>query len=222
MSKHRRRDKSLKIITQYKTPHISGIYKKEQDLINSLSNKIQEKNLRNSTFTVQSNINYPKIQVQKENQEYAQILCNDFSGEISEFSTIAQYTNHEIRMFNKYNNAHKVLSSIAQTEMMHLQIIGKLIVLLGGALNYSYVKNDSCSIWTSKFVNYGTNFVNMILLDINNEYKAIRQYEEHIKLIDDKYIKEILRRIIIDEKYHIELLSELLEKNKNIEKDDIR
>lgn len=215
MAKHKRHNKSIKNIQRLNTPCLSGIYLKEQELLDSLSEKIQKKNSRNSEFIAESDAPYPKIQVQEKNEEYAKILSNDFSGNVSEFSAIAQYINHEIRIYSQYNKAHNVIISIAKTEMLHLQIIGKLIVLLGGTLNYSYHDDNTCSIWTPKFIDYGSNFVNMILLDINNEYKAIKQYEEHIKAIDDKYIKEILKRIIIDEKQHIELLSELLEENKN-------
>lgn len=222
MAKHKRRNQSLRDIKKQEAIQLTGNYLKEQELIDDLSRRIQKKYSRKSIETAESGIPYPKVQVQDRNEKYAQILSIDFCSNISEFSAVAQYINHEIRITHKYKNGHKVLMSIAQTEMMHMQIIGELIVLLGGALNYSYYDYNSCSMWTPRFVDFGTDFVNMILLDINNEYKAIKQYEDHIKVINDKYIREILERIIVDEKYHIELLAELIEQYKHNEKDDIK
>ena len=214
MSKHKKNNRSLRSMEEEKSMPLTGVYLKEKELLDELSTKLQKKTLRSDLLSGKADLSYPKIQVEEKNKRYAQILSIDFCGKVSEFTSISQYLNHQIRFTNKYYNAQKVLLSINKTEMMHMQIVCELIVLLGENPNYYYYDDKSYYPWIPQFVDCGTNFVNMILLDINDEYKAIKQYEEHIRDIDDKYIKQILERIIKDEKYHIELLTQLLEENK--------
>ena len=50
----------------------------------------------------------------------------------------------------------------------------------------------------------------MLKIDIFSEESAIKTYTEHKKIIKDKYIREMLSRIILDEKRHLEIFKELL------------
>ena len=217
MTKRKKRNqtnnKTKKALNKQREIPLTGNYLREQQLIDNLSCKIQEKCSLKNVLPAKINLPYPKIQVKNKNEEYAKILSQDFCSNVSEFTAISQYVNHEIRLNNKYCKASETILSISKTEMMHMQMIGELITLLGGNLSYSYYDNGSYSYWTPKFVEFGTNYVNMILLDINDEYKAIRQYEEHIRVIDDMCIRAVLECIIKDEKYHIELLTALLDEN---------
>ena len=45
--------------------------------------------------------------------------------------------------------------------------------------------------------------------DIEAEKEAICQYEMHIKMINDDCVNSVLKRIILDEEYHIMLLKVL-------------
>lgn len=213
MAKHRKQNQDIKDLKKKRETPLYGSYLREKQLIDNLSCKIQEKCSIQNIMPAKIDIPYPKIQVNNKNEKYAQILSQDFCGRISEFSAVSQYSNHQIRLSEKYCNAAKIILSISKTEMMHMHMIGTLITLLGGSLNYNYYDNGSYVNWSPQFVDYGTNYVNMILLDINDEYKAIKQYEDHIKMIDDNCIKSVLARIIKDEKYHIELLTSILDEN---------
>ena len=50
----------------------------------------------------------------------------------------------------------------------------------------------------------------MLVADIEAEKGAIHQYEAHIKMIKDDCVNAVLRRIIMDEQYHIMLLRAML------------
>lgn len=52
--------------------------------------------------------------------------------------------------------------------------------------------------------------------DIQSEQKAIDNYNYHITLIQDRYIRKLLERIIIDEVLHIKLLKEMNDKYSNM------
>ena len=51
----------------------------------------------------------------------------------------------------------------------------------------------------------------MIEDDIRAEREAIKQYQEHMRLIDDPSVRALLARIIEDEEVHIRLLEGLLQ-----------
>ena len=52
----------------------------------------------------------------------------------------------------------------------------------------------------------------MLEVDINSQKISIKNYEAHKKIINYKYIKLILDRIILDEKRHLEIFTRLYNK----------
>ena len=49
----------------------------------------------------------------------------------------------------------------------------------------------------------------IIAAGIESEQAAIQQYQAHIRMIGDEYVNAVLKRIIMDEEYHIMLLQAL-------------
>ena len=160
-------------------------------------------------------IEYPEIKVERKNKEYAYYLLEDYAGVTSELTAITLYVYGHI--INKETNKElsKTLKGIFISEMHHLEILGSLIKLLGVKPVYKTINNNTLTPWNSNYVNYETDPVKSLLFNIESEVKAIKQYKEHIELIDDIYIKKILERIILDEIEHIKCFNKLLEKIKN-------
>ena len=160
-----------------------------------------------------SPIPYPEIKVEKPNIHYAEILMDDYAGLISEFSAISQYIYHS---YDFVSEKHKELShmwiSIAEVEMHHLNMIAQVITLLGGNPKFRGSKSTNNAPWNGTFVYYGDNICSQLKADLNSEVLAINQYKNHMELIDDKYIKAIIERIILDEKVHILYFQEALKK----------
>ena len=96
--------------------------------------------------------------------------------------------------------------------MYHLEILGKLIIKLGGNPGYWINKKDKKLNWSPHFINYGLNVTEMINYDINDEKVAIKQYISTQKKIDDSNIISIIDRVILDEEVHIQILTELSKK----------
>ena len=172
---------------------------------NSLMNICNLKNVDPATLKLP----YPPIKVLRKNKYYADLLSADYSSAVSEFTAIAQYVNHETRLTKWHCDVAITLLSIAMTEMEHLQIIGELILLLGGSLTYDTTYANTNVTWKTKYVEYEVTPQEMILADIEGEKAAIAQYKEHINVICDPYICAVLTRIVKDEEYHITLLKEL-------------
>lgn len=158
---------------------------------------------------------YPPIKVEGKNRHYADLLSVDFTGAVSEFTAVTQYVNHEIRLKENYCNIAETVLSISISEMMHMDILGELIVLLGSSLTYNAYYCKKKHLWTPKYVEYKKTPRDMILSDIKAEEGAIAQYKDHIKRISDVYITNILKRIIKDEEHHINLFNEILESLEN-------
>ncbi len=150
---------------------------------------------------------YPPIEVERENIEYAHILLEDYAGSDGEDTAIHRYFYQSIVR----DEIGKILEGIARVEMHHLEILGKLIWKLGYTPSfYTIDSNIECILpWTSKYVDYSCDLETILLSDIEKEKQAIKRYRKHISEINDKYIKEILKRIIEDEEVHIECLKNI-------------
>lgn len=165
----------------------------------------------NCSFTglkpIMVDLPYPEIKVQRRNREYADLLSVDYCGFVSELSAITQYINNENRIAGERCSMARTLLGIAMAEMMHLQKLGELIVLLGGDIDFSAKTRNGClKMWTPEYLSIPENVDKMLAADIEAEKEAIRQYEMHINMINDDCVNAVLRRIILDEEYHIFLL----------------
>lgn len=154
---------------------------------------------------------YPEIKIEKENIEYAKILLQDYAGEKSEETAVHNYIYQNIILEGEIADA---LKQIAIVEMNHLQILGKLINLLGYQPGFYTIDSNLEYVipWTGNNVDYDTNLSDIILGNISREMNAIKQYEKHIQEINDSNIKAILSRIIEDEEIHIVCLRNLYHK----------
>ena len=96
--------------------------------------------------------------------------------------------------------------------MHHLEMLGEIIVLLGGKPGY-WINDKKKKYWTGKLVNYDISSLQTILtIDIEDEKAAIKQYKDTITKIDDPNINAVIKRIILDEEFHIQLLTTLYSK----------
>lgn len=159
---------------------------------------------------IMADLPYPEIKVRGRNRNYADLLSVDYCGFVSELSAITQYINNENRISFERCSLARTLLGIAIAEMMHLQKLGELIVLLGGNVDFSAkTRNGRPKLWSPEYLTIPENIDKMLTADIEAENEAIRQYEMHIQMIDDDCVNAVLRRIILDEEYHIMLLKSL-------------
>lgn len=155
---------------------------------------------------------YPPIRVKEQNCGYANLLSMDYCGSVSEMSAITQYINNENRMSAEKCPLARTILGIAVAEMIHLQMLGELIYLLGGEIDFVARQQDgNHKLWTPAYLTIPGNIRKMLCADIESERGAIRQYEMHVRMIGDEHINAVLERIIRDEEYHIMMLQALVE-----------
>lgn len=154
---------------------------------------------------------YPDIMVSGQNRSYADLLSFDYCGPVSELSAITQYINNENRLSLSKCSVARTLLSIAMAEMMHMQKLGELIVLLGGTVDFAARQSNGIGkVWTPQYLSIPENARKMIVADIEAEKAAINQYHAHISRIHDDCVNAVLKRIILDEEYHIMMLRALI------------
>lgn len=154
---------------------------------------------------------YPEIMVERPNLNYAKILLEDYAGSISEDTAVHLYLYQHLVSDDIWQYYSKIIENISIVEMHHLEILGKLIKQLGLDPAYVSFKEDRLVPWSASYVNYTTDLAKMLDVDIMSETKAIQKYHQHYKIIDDKYIRQILLRIIEDEEVHLKIFNELKE-----------
>jgi len=152
------------------------------------------------------NIPYPKLMNIRQNIRYANLLYDNFAGEEGELTAVNQYIYEYIEL-KRYESFSKILLSIAKEEMHHLELIGDLIKRLG---KKPYYINQDQYMWNSNNIKYHFNNVyDMLIFNIESEKKAIEGYKEAIKYTQNKSIKDLLERIILDEQTHLEIFNRL-------------
>lgn len=152
---------------------------------------------------------YPDLKRIKPNRYYADILSFDFAGYSSELTAILTYTYQSYMLKHIDEHISEELMRIAISEMHHHEILGEMIIMLGGDPIFA---NSRGQFWTGRYVDYCKGTKRMLLMDIEGEMKAIEGYKKAISMINDETIKAILERIILDEKHHIKVLEKLLNK----------
>lgn len=160
-----------------------------------------------SKFAV--NINYPEAKVEAKNLFYANLLLADYSGIDSELTASLLYVYQHFASGKDEDDYAETVAGIAIIEMKHLELLADTIKLLGVKPIFVIPSNGLYYPWSSNLVDYSTNINKMIDIDIEAEIKAIEQYEEHKLLIKDKYIVELLNRIVEDENLHLKMFKEL-------------
>lgn len=150
---------------------------------------------------------YPEVGPLAPNFEYAALLSDAFAGAGSEATAIAQYTAHNFYTLD-YPELHFAYDCIAGVEVIHLKLLGGLILKLGLAPRFiSYETNDY---WSGEFPVYADQLKPILLADIEGEQAAIAHYLRLIRQIDCPEIQALFRRIILDERKHVETLREYL------------
>lgn len=163
----------------------------------------------NSEFNPKINLPYPKINIKNKDINLAYKIFDLYAGEISEFSAASQYSFQSIYL-SEYNELSKILEEISIVEMHHVELLGNLIKKLGLIPYYITYKNNIPIPWNSDYINFTTNYREMLTNNIKREHKAIDNYNKIIKMTSNESIISLIRRIILDEEKHIEILSKLL------------
>jgi len=156
---------------------------------------------------------YPLIKVDKQNQDYAKLLLENYAGDISEDTAVHLYFYQSLVINEAFKDFAETMLAISKVEMHHLKLLGEVITKLGIKPIFGTIsKQNYVNAWNGKFVDYTTDLKEMLERNIRSETLAIKNYEDRIMKINDKNIKELLLRIIEDEEIHLEIFNSYYKK----------
>ena len=143
------------------------------------------------------------------------VISPAYASSTGELNAILQYLYHFFN-FKKhgYIEYAETLESIAIAEMLHLKLLGETITALGAYPLFCQNPPTGYNFYSTKYVSYSCNLVNMIEDDIVGERHAICQYSKMLTRLKNEQIKKIVSRILEDEKLHLETLKDILNKLK--------
>lgn len=154
---------------------------------------------------------YPEVCAGEPNIKYAKAMLDNIGGSNSEMSAVALYfynqlvTSHEIEI-------SKVFRDICITEMQHLRIFGMLALQLGENPRFWTYTGQNLVYWTPGYINYPLELSNLLELSIESEREAIQKYEQQARWIADPNVIANIKRILVDERRHVQELTQLYEK----------
>ncbi len=151
---------------------------------------------------------YPELRVERQNQNYSRLLSAAYAGQDGELVAILMYLYGENVSKGRAPNAlSETLACIAKTEMRHLSMLGELIFMLGG--DPRYINMTKRMGINTAMLPYQTDPLRIVANAVAAEDKAIKLYESLYRVIDDKYIRAVIKRIIMDEEHHLKIFSEM-------------
>ena len=141
---------------------------------------------------------YPPIDCSIKNSMYARIMLDNMAGNSSEMSAISLYTYNQL-ITDEYKEIAEIFHKISIVEMHHLYIFGTLARQLGADPRLWTSRHNRAVYWSPGFNH-----------SLQEEQFAVEKYTKQINVIKDEVIIHNLKRIILDEELHVNILENCL------------
>ena len=153
---------------------------------------------------------YPVIGEIEPNRNYANAMLSNIGGSNSEMSAISLYVYNHLYEELYSEEVATIFIKIAMVEMHHLDIFGTLAVRMGADPRLWADNWGKKVYWTPAYNNYPTDYYKLLKNSLEGEYLAIEKYQQQLSYIEDKVVRDCLRRIIEDEEVHVEIFQQLM------------
>ncbi len=141
----------------------------------------------------------------------ARIISPAYASSKSELGAILLYTFQYFQFsYQKREDIAKKLEEISIQEMTHMEWLGQMLIRLGVSPIFSKFPPLPLNFYNARTVPYVTNPILMIKTAIAGEQFAIKDYNNMIKLLDNKIVKTVLQEIVRQEEEHVIILTEIL------------
>lgn len=156
---------------------------------------------------------YPSLDEIKPDLEAARIIAPAYASlYTSETTASFQYMYHYF-YFDEYKMEKfaYTLENIAIAEMIHIEILAKMLLKLGVDPVYT-VNPPMRPYYNTSMVSYSKHPQKMLIDDIDAELRAISDYQSMVKRLRNEQVSAVIQRIILDEMLHLEEFKSLLAK----------
>ncbi len=153
-----------------------------------------------NNIQIRLNSLYPEIVEADNNPQTVGILKDLLSSRDGEMSGIMQYIYQSRLAFKVEPEVSQLLEEIAVVEMEHMELLMDAIIAFGGTPKYD---NGRGQMFNAGYVNYTTKLKDMLEANMAGEDRSISDYTRAQKMVKNQSLKELLNRIIEDEKLHL-------------------
>lgn len=156
---------------------------------------------------------YPSLEGIAPDCRALRIISPAYASSTGELNAILQYNYHAVMFDGKGLDEYaELIDSIAVAEMIHLKLLGRLICALGAQPIYTACPPAAFNFYNAKFVSYSRSLRNMIEDDVLSERHAVMSYAHMIERLRNDRVREVIARILEDEKLHLKAFTDLLNK----------
>ena len=146
---------------------------------------------------------YPEVRAQGRDGRYARAMLSNMGGVVSEMSAVSLYFyNHLVT--TGVPEAAALFHEVSIVEMHHMEIFGTLALQLGADPRLWSIQRGRRMWWSPEYNQYVRKLGPLLQEAIRGEQAAIRKYESQLRWIGDENIRANLRRILLDERLHME------------------
>ncbi len=153
---------------------------------------------------------YPEIRVVGVNPRYAELLLQDISDAKGEMTALYQYIYQDWCFRHQFQELACLLRRIAAVEMRHLDILGRLNLLLGGNPILRTQAANPQTAWNGNMIYYGRNIKPLLADNVSLERAAADAYLAQAEVIQDPFVAAMLKRLALDEQIHHHLFTSYL------------
>lgn len=157
------------------------------------------------------NLPYPPVQSGGHKREYAYAMLSNIASNICEMNAISLYFYNSVILNPDYAEFARCFDEVSIIEMHHLNIFATLAYQMGVDPRLWSSRNRRAHYWSPSYNQYPRKIREVIENSIKGEEATIAKYNKQMQIINDANIVENLKRIIIDEKRHIEVFNMMLE-----------
>ena len=154
---------------------------------------------------------YPGTEGIGKDEKAATIVSPAYAGREGEITAILQYEfqTHYFRRSGDKETA-ETLGGIAVAEMHHLDSLGGLMLELGVSPVYVSPLPRGMRYYATDRVSAAVTPCKMLLDDVAGELEAIAEYDFILANLKNERVAAVIKRIRLDEEFHVTVLRELL------------
>lgn len=153
---------------------------------------------------------YPPVRANERNPLYGRMMLDNMGGQHSEMSTVSIYLYNNL-LIDEDDRLSGIFKKVSIVEMQHLHIFGQIARLMGEHPRLWTHQGNQMRYWTPMYNHYELELKPLLRSSAEREKMTVQKYQAQCDKIQDTYIKECLKRIIIDEELHVKLFESLYE-----------
>ncbi len=161
------------------------------------------------TKPIKVDLPYPRVDRVCCDIHSATVISPAYCGSYGELSAILGYTYQKFNFESAFEEqTAELFQGIAIAEMHHFDILGNTLSALGVDPVFTVCPPYKSEFYSTSSLTYSRYPQKMLMDAITRELVAINEYKSIIKRLKNEQVVAVIKRIILDEELHVEVLKE--------------